>query len=47
MINKIKEYLAYKKNRKIIKRELTKIAATILLAANSALETTDTNEKTE
>lgn len=37
MLNKIKEYLEYRRNTKIVKRELTKIAAATLPAVRSAL----------
>lgn len=33
MFKKVKEYLEYRKNKKIAKKELTKIAATVLPAA--------------
>ena len=36
MIRKIREYLEYRKNRKIIKKEITKIGVTILPVVSNA-----------
>ena len=38
MFNKIKEYIAYRKNKKITKREFVKIAATTLPAIREFAE---------
>lgn len=38
MKKRIKEYIAYRKNRSIVKRELIKAAASVLTAINESLE---------